>query len=165
MNLTGDKLLPEELDILDRLTNIPLNVGAMTVVTNLNRAAQKMKNKMEKEVLSQYGLSWTAFKLLYNLWIWGKMDARKLSESMGVTVATVSSVTNTLERKELCYREINKQDRRLVFVSLTDKGKQLIEELYPKFNQGEAEIVAGLSEEEQEVLTRLLRRIIRNMTD
>lgn len=165
MELEEEKLLPVELDILNKLTNIPLDVGAMTVVTNLHRAAQKMKNKMEKEVLSQYRLSWTAFTLLYNLWIWEKMDARQLADSMGVTVATVSSVTNTLERKDLCYREINKQDRRLIFLSLTKKGKKMIEELYPKFNKGETEIVAGLSEEEQEVLTRLLRRVIRNMTD
>lgn len=165
MNSFEDKLLPVELDILNKLTNIPLNVSAMTVVTNLHRAAQKMRNKMEKEVLSQYRLSWTAFSLLYNLWIWEKMDARELAESMGVTVATVSSVTNTLERKNLCYRETNKQDRRLVFLSLTEKGKKMIEELYPKFNQGETEIVAGLSEAEQEVLTQLLRRVIRNMTD
>lgn len=165
MNAFGDKLLPEELDILNKLTNIPLNVSAMTVVTNLYRAAQKMKNKMEKEVLSQYRLSWTAFTLLYNLWIWEKMDTRELAQSMGVTAATVSSVTNTLERKDLCRREINKQDRRLVYLSLTEKGKTMIEELYPKFNEGEAEIVAGLSEEEQEMLTQLLRRVIHNMTD
>ncbi|MDP4103771.1 MAG: MarR family transcriptional regulator [Bacillota bacterium] len=161
--MVENELLQEELDILHRLTNYPLDFQAMSVVTNLYRAAQLLRSDMEREVLSPYKLSWTGFSLLYNLWIWGAMETRKLAKSMGVTVATVSSISNTLERKELCGREVDPRDRRLVLLHLTEKGKEVIEELYPKFNQGEKEFVSVLNTDEQKFLTQLLRRISKRM--
>ncbi|MGO0059180.1 MarR family winged helix-turn-helix transcriptional regulator [Brevibacillus fluminis] len=165
MNESGDQeqLLPEELDILRRLTNFPIHIGAMTVVSNIYRAGQRMRLKMEREVLSQYGLSWTGFALLYNVWIWQSMEARELAKSMGVTVATVSSISNTLEAKSLIERRVNQRDRRLVEISLTEQGRVVIEELYPLFNQREAEIVEGMNENEQQMLAHLLRKVIKNM--
>ncbi|ERI08639.1 MarR family transcriptional regulator [Aneurinibacillus aneurinilyticus] len=165
MHSFEEKLLPEELAILNRLTNYSLNFEAMAVVTNLYRAAQRLRAKMERDVLSTYNISWTAFTLLYNLWIWGSMEPRKLAKSMGVTVAAVSSITNTLERKQWCKREANPRDRRLVLLTLTDEGKKVIEELYPEFNQGEADIVSDLDSEEQEILTQLLRKVNKKLED
>jgi len=161
--LSDNELLPQEVDILNRLTGYTLDFNAMTVVTNLYRAGQGLKVKMEREVLSEYGLSFTAFSILYNLWIWGSMETRNLAKSAGVTVATVSSIANTLERKRLCRRIVDEKDRRLVHLSLTPKGKEIIEELYPKFNQEEKTIVKGISQEDLEKITKLLRKIIRNM--
>lgn len=165
MHSFEEKLLPEELAILNRLTNYSLNFEAMAVITNLYRAAQRLRAKMERDVLSTYNISWTAFTLLYNLWIWGSMEPRKLAKSMGITVAAVSSITNTLERKQWCKREANPRDRRLVLLTLTDEGKKVIEELYPEFNQGEADIVSDLDSEEQEILTQLLRRVNKKLED
>jgi len=161
--LSDNELLPQEVDILNRLTGYTLDFNAMTVVTNLYRAGQGLKVKMEREVLSEYGLSFTAFSILYNLWIWGSMETRNLAKSAGVTVATVSSIANTLERKKLCRRIVDEKDRRLVHLSLTPKGREIIEELYPKFNEGEKTIVKGISQEDLQKITKLLRKIIRNM--
>lgn len=157
-----DNFLSEEKDIIRRLHGKPYDFEAMTIVSNLYRAAQRMRIKMEREVLSEYNLSWTAFDLLHNLWIWEPMEMRKVAKLMGVTVATVSSITNTLERKELCVRVADQRDRRLVQLKLTSLGKEVIEDLYPKFNKGEIEIVKGLTEEGK-VITELLRKINRNM--
>nr|WP_263328607.1 MarR family transcriptional regulator [Neobacillus sp. Marseille-Q6967] len=158
------ELLPEEIDTINRLTKIPidsLNLDAIAVVTNLYRVAQGLKNKMEQEVLSEYGLSWTAFSMLYDLWIWESIETKKLAESAGVSKATISNITKTLEGKELCFRKSDNRDRRITYVTLTEKGKQVMEELYPRFHKGEVEIVSGLLIEEQQSMTNLLRKVIR----
>lgn len=116
---------------------------------------------MEREVLSQYGLSWTAFSMLYDLWIWESIETKKLAQSAGVSKATISNITKTLEHKELCFRKSDIRDKRMTYVVLTDKGKQVMEELYPQFHKGEIEIVSGLSVEEQKSMETLLRRLIR----
>jgi DNA-binding MarR family transcriptional regulator len=157
------ELLPEEIDTINRLTNLPLdslNLDAVAVVTNLYRVAQGLKNKMEQEVLAEYGLSWTAFSMLYDLWIWESIETKKLAESAGVSKATVSNITKTLERKELCYRKGDYRDRRITYVALTEKGKQVMEKVYPCFHKGEVEIVSGLSVEEQKRMTISLRKVI-----
>jgi DNA-binding MarR family transcriptional regulator len=99
--------------------------------------------------------------MLYDLWIWESIETKKLAESTGVSKATVSNITKTLERKELCYRKSDTRDRRMTYVALTDKGKQVMEELYPRFHVGEIEIVSGLSIDEQKSMTKLLRKVIR----
>lgn len=131
------------------------------MVTNIYRVAQGLRNKMEQEVLSEYGLSWTAFSMLYDLWIGGSIETKKLAESAGVSKATISNITKTLERKELCFRKTDNRDRRTTLVALTDKGRQVMEDLYPRFHKGEVEIVSGLSQSEQKSMTKLLRRVIR----
>ncbi len=136
-------------------------MDAVAVVTNIYRVAQGLKNKMEREVLSEYGLSWTSFSILYDLWIGGSLETKKLAESAGVSKATISNISNTLERKGLCYRKVDEKDKRNTLLLLTEKGKKVIEELYPRFHTGEVDIVSSLSVSEQETMANLLRRIIR----
>jgi DNA-binding MarR family transcriptional regulator len=158
------EMLPEEIDTINQLTKTPiesLNLDAISVVTNLYRVAQGLRNKMEQEVLSEYGLSWTAFSIVYDLWIWESIETKKLAVSAGVSKATVSNITKTLERKELCYRKSDNRDRRITYVVLTDKGRKVMETLYPRFHKGEVEIVSGLSVDEQKSMTKLLRKVIR----
>jgi DNA-binding MarR family transcriptional regulator len=146
------------------LTKLPLdslNLDAIAVATNIYRIAQGLRNKMEQVVLAEHGLSWTAFSMLYDLWIWESVETKKLAISAGVSKATVSNITKTLEKKELCYRKSDNRDRRITYVALTEKGKQVMEELYPRFHKGEVEIISGLSADEQKTISRLLRKVIR----
>ncbi|MEE4569870.1 MarR family transcriptional regulator [Paenibacillus polymyxa] len=159
------ELLPEEVDTINHLTKLPigaLNLEAIAAVTNLYRSAQGLRNKMEQEVLSEHGLSWTAFSMLYDLWIWEAIETRKIAESLGVSKATVSSITKTLERKELCYRKSDAKDKRLTYVVLAERGKQVMEALYPKFHQNEIEIVSSLTPNEQHFLADVLRKVIKS---
>ena len=54
----------------------------------------------------------------------------------------------------------SKVDRRLVIVELTPQGQALVEWVFPKFNQGEIEVASFLSDEEQETLAHLLRKVV-----
>ncbi|MCY7961702.1 tyrZ transcriptional regulator YwaE [Bacillus inaquosorum] len=160
------QLRKEEHDTLSKLKQMPvesLNLEAISIATNLYRSAQKLRVKMETEVLSSYKLSWTAFSILYDLWVWGKLETRKIAELSGISTATASNVIKTLEKKSFCRKSIDTRDRRLVFVSITDSGKQAIEELYPEFHKGEAELIAGMTKDEQKTLTELLRKIADNL--
>lgn len=138
-----------------------LNFEAIAVATNIYRVAQGLRNKMEREVLSQYGISWTSFSILYDLWIGGATETKKIAISAGVSKATVSNITNTLEKKELCFRKVDNRDRRITYLILTEKGKQVMEKLYPPFHKGELEMVSSLTIDEQKYISSLLRKLIR----
>ncbi|WP_307346555.1 MarR family transcriptional regulator [Metabacillus malikii] len=158
------ELLPEEIDTINHLTKTShsLNLDAIAIVTNIYRIAQGLRNKMEREVLSEYGLSWTAFSIIYDLWIWESVETKKLAESAGVSKATISNITKTLEQKDLCFRKTDPRDRRMTYVVLTEKGRKVIEELYPHFHEGEVNVVSGLSNDEQKLISSLLRKVIRD---
>lgn len=99
---TQQQLRKEEHDTLSKLKQMPvesLNLEAISIATNLYRSAQRLRVKMETEVLSSYKLSWTAFSILYDLWVWGKLETRKIAELSGISTATASNVIKTLEKR------------------------------------------------------------------
>jgi MarR family 2-MHQ and catechol resistance regulon transcriptional repressor len=86
-----------------------------------------------------------------------------IAKSQTVAKSTVSSTVNVLERRELVKRipVTEDGDGRLVQVELTDSGRDLIEEVFPKFNAGEKSFVEGLTQSEMETLATLLRKLVR----
>ena len=153
----------EEFDVRQRIAALPTNLLAYGVVSNIWRVAQELKLRMERTVLREFDLTWAGFATLFIVWIWGPIETRDIAKSQGVTRPTITSTVTLLEKNGLCTRQTSTEDRRLVLVELTPKGKALIERVFPLFNQGEATIVSGLSVEEQETLAALLRKVVNSI--
>ena len=69
-------------------------------------------------------------------------------------------MVKTLERRGFVERRQVESDRRRVTVNLTDAGLDTIEQLFPRFNLYEGEMVRELSQAEKQELAELLRRVI-----
>ena len=158
-------LVQAERDIRARIGDQKLDFAAMAAVSNIYRAANVIRNHMERNVLSGEDLSWAAFTVLFVLWIWGEQQTRDLAAEAGVTKGTLTGVLKTLEKRGLVRRQAHESDGRLVLVSLEPKGVGVIERLFPAFNMGEAFVSGSLSEQEKEQLASLLRTIIRSVEE
>ena len=156
-----DALLPAERKVMDHLGHLPLDFNAMWMVSNLFRASTAVRRKMEAEVLATDRLSWTAFTVLWVLWVWGEMDSRKLAAAAGVSRPTTTGVVSTLARRSLVRRSRVAVDGRLVRVSLTRSGRRMIEELFPRFNAKEREVAGLFPGPDQERLADMLRTLVR----
>ena len=154
-----------EHDIRGRIGDQHLDFAAMAAVSNIYRAANVIRNHMERKILADEDLSWAAFTVLFVLWIWGDQQTRYLAAEAGVTKGTLTGVLKTLEKRGLVRRHAHESDGRLVLVSLEPKGCGVIERLFPAFNMGEAFVSASLSEQEKEQLASLLRTIIRSVEE
>jgi DNA-binding MarR family transcriptional regulator len=158
-----DELLPEEVDVLARLGDEALELDAMLVVQNLYRAATAVRTRLESVALAPEDLSWAAFTMLFCLWVWGPLETRQLAAHMGVAKATVSGVTDTLERRALVERRALASDRRLRAIALTPAGERTFTALFPRFNRYEAAACAALTPAEAEELSRLLRKLVHSV--
>jgi len=159
---SAQDLVQAERDIRARVGDAELDFAAMAAVSNIYRAANAIRNHMEQQVLAEEDLSWAAFTVLFVLWIWGDQQTRHLAEEAGVTKGTLTGVLKTLEKRGLARRRAHGGDGRLVLVSLEPKGLAVIERLFPAFNEGEARVSSGLTEDEKNQLASLLRKIIRS---
>ena len=139
-------LVRAEREIRDRIGDQHLDFAAMAAVSNIYRAANVVRNHMERKVLADEDLSWAAFTVLFVLWIWGDQETRHLAAEAGVTKGTLTGVLKTLEKRGLARRRAHEGDGRLVLVSLEPKGLGVIERLFPAFNMGEAFVSASLTE-------------------
>jgi MarR family transcriptional regulator, organic hydroperoxide resistance regulator len=162
---SAQDLVQAERDIRARVGGQHLDFAAMAAVSNIYRAANVIRNHMERKVLSGEDLSWAAFTVLFVLWIWGDQQTRHLAAEAGVTKGTLTGVLKTLERRGLVRRQAHESDGRLVLVSLEPKGLGVIERLFPAFNMGEAFVSASLTDREKDQLASLLRTIIRSVEE
>lgn len=160
----GDAMLRAEMDIRSRLGHLPLDFAALQAVSSIYRAATAVRNRIEREVLGDVGLTWGGFTILFVLWVWGPMQAHALADECGLAKGTLTGMVGTLEKRVLVERG-RLDDRRRVEVALTEKGRALIEEVFPAFNKLESQAVADLDDDEIRELSRLLRKVTQSATD
>jgi DNA-binding MarR family transcriptional regulator len=158
-------LVQAERDIRNRIGDQHLDFAAMAAISNIYRAANVIRNHMERKVLADEDLSWAAFTVLFVLWIWGDQETRHLAAEAGVTKGTLTGVLKTLEKRGLAQRRAHEADGRLVLVRLEPAGLGVIERLFPAFNMSEALVSSRLTEREKDQLASLLRKIIRSVEE
>jgi DNA-binding MarR family transcriptional regulator len=74
------------------------------------------------------GWSWPGFRIMNVLWALGTVEVRDLARLSGDSRAAISSAVKTLERDGLVLRSRSEHDRRLVDVTLTDRGVSQLKE-------------------------------------
>ena len=82
-----------------------------------------------------------------------------IARELSVTVGTLTIAMNSLVKKGYVTRQRGKEDRRVVYISLSEKGKEAYEH-HAEFHQEMiASVVSGLSENEVEVLIKALTKL------
>jgi DNA-binding MarR family transcriptional regulator len=87
-------------------------------------------------------------RMLYTIGSLGESHVNELADSLGLDLAYTSRVLGTLEDGKLIRRTISKTDRRQRVVTLTAKGRRLLEEIYRRSNQRVLALVAHLDDDE-----------------
>ncbi len=157
-------VLDAERRIREKLGERRLDFDAMLAVSNIYRAANAVRNRMEREVLGPVGLTWGGFTILFVLWIWGDRETGELAEDAALAKGTLSGMLVTLESRGMVSRRPHPSDGRRVIVGLTSAGLDAIEAVFPHFNAYEAKMTARLTLDEQREMARLLRVITATAT-
>lgn len=152
-------LAETEEQVVNKIGTLPLDFEAMAVVSNLFRAANATRNYLERSVLAESGLSWTAFVVLWVTWIWEPIETRQIAEEGGISKATLTGVLGTLEAKGYLARERSAKDGRLVNVSMTPAGRKLMVTLFPTFNNHERTISSTIDPQRRLELAEMLRAV------
>ena len=152
-----------EQAVAERLRGLPLNMAATAAVSNLYRAANALRNHLERTVLAPHELTWTGWVVLWVIWIWGELETRHVATEAGISKATLTGVQNTLVGRGLLLRRVHPEDGRRVLLSLTDRGQDLMTELFPAFNAEESFALADLDEAGRLDLARSLRTVVRRV--
>ncbi len=113
-------------------------------------------NYKNAQLLKEYGLSIQQYNILRIL-----RGAQKpcsiltLTQRMLDKSSNASRLVDKLKQKKLVSRVTNKQDRRAVLVSITDKGLELLKELDDKMKQF-SKTICHISDEKLQELNMLL---------
>lgn len=91
-------------------------------------------------------------------------EQKILGQKFHLEPATVTGILKRMEESGLIRRQTLEGNKKSRYVYLTEKGKEAaVSTVRPIFSTCEAQALAGLTEEEQEILCRGLERIYENM--
>lgn len=88
-----------------------------------------------------------------------RLSPAELADRLQVTRATVTGLVDGLVKDELVERSPDPQDRRMVLVTLTSKGIDLLNETLPEHYRLMKKIMADLSHDERDRLVELLGKV------
>ena len=143
-----------EKDISQKTFRNEYQKGAINLIYTYNWMNEKMKKVFDKE-----GITAQQFNILRILRGAGApISTLQIRERMLDKMSDTSRIVDRLVLKELAKKNICKNDKRLVDVSISTKGKKLLEKIDRYENEMDA-IFGNLSEAEAKTLNNLLDKI------
>lgn len=113
----------------------------------------------------ELGLSSGQPKILECLSALGEADQKTIAQYCEIEPATVGSLLLRLEKAGLVQRTRHEGNRRSLFVSLTEEGKEVTDALIALFDTIDETALAGFTPEEAKTLESLLLRMHDNLRD
>lgn len=138
------------------------DVVANQLIISLDRASKLISGDIEETVHRSRGHSWTVFRYMFALWLYGKVTSNQLAAVTGMSRPQISNLTGPLVKQGLVSREKSVTDGRAVVISLTAQGEEFISTVFDEHNQAETEWAGGLTEIERELLIALLGKLMRS---
>lgn len=87
------------------------------------------------------------------------MMMREIAERMRLAVSSITPIVDKLVEKKLVQRERSEEDRRVVSVILTEKGRKIYQMEVESFLRLSASILQALDEKEQEKFIAYFRKV------
>lgn len=132
-----------------------MNSTNLKLVIASARSYNALFSRIEKQV-QEYDLNSSEFGVLELLLNKGDQSVQKIAEKILVTSGTITYVINKLEKKELVIRKKCEKDKRVFYVSLTQKGNELITHVFQKHVEFLEELLGNLDEEvKKDLVTNL----------
>jgi MarR family 2-MHQ and catechol resistance regulon transcriptional repressor len=132
--------------------------AALQLWVVLNRATRAISEHARRQVEGQ-GLRTTEFAVLEVLYHKGPLTLGDVGERVLLTSGSITAVVDKLERRGLVARRAAPSDRRVCYAELTDDGRALIAGIFPDHARVLRGAMAGLTTEEKQIATALLRRL------
>lgn len=129
----------------------------LKLVIAMARTYDSLFSEIEKN-FKEFELNISEFGVLEMLYHKGDQPVQKVAEKVLVTSGTITYVINKLEKKDLVIRRKCNKDKRVYYVSLTEKGKEFIANIFPKHKDFLNDLFKDLSEEsKRELLENLIK--------
>src|SRR5947209_430647 len=142
-------------------TLVPGDPLAHRALDGLLRAEAQVRRRLSSD-LEREGLSATGFSVLVVLTTaGGELELRILRARLRTSKANATEVVTTLEARGLVTRRRLATDRRAASVSLTERGREIVDRLFPEHTQRVAAAFSVLDESEKRSLADIGRNLAR----
>ena len=129
----------------------------------VNRAARRLEYKLLQAFKKNgHDITPQQWAVLNRLWQQDGISQAEIADSTFKNRPVVTRIIDILEKKGRVVRRRSEQDRRVIRVYLTPKGREYEEKLVPLAKEVLERGRAGITDEELEHMTLALRKIVAN---
>jgi MarR family 2-MHQ and catechol resistance regulon transcriptional repressor len=124
----------------------------------LSRAHRSITDHVHK-FIQQHDLNPTEFAVLELLYHKGHQPLQQIGGKILLASGSITYVIDKLEKKEFLMRVACPNDRRVTYAQITEKGKEMIEGMFPSHEQRIHELMSVLADDEKATLIDLLKKL------
>jgi len=139
-------------------------VKAIAIISDAMRDSMRRYKENTQTSQELFNLSITQLHYLHAIKERTNITVTELAELFGVQKSTVTVTVNKLLQSGFIEKLTSQDDLRVVYVSLTEQGKKIIELEDTGYRQFAASILAMLDKEEQATFTYLLNKVTNTIT-
>jgi MarR family 2-MHQ and catechol resistance regulon transcriptional repressor len=141
------------------MTLVPGDPLAHRALDSLLRAEASVRRRLTADI-GREGLSASGFSVLVVLTTaGGELELRSLRRRLRTSKANATEVVTTLEARGLVSRTRLAHDKRAAAVTLTPRGQEIVDRLFPEHTQRVARAFAVLDEAEKRQLADICRKL------
>lgn len=141
-------------NLKDLIEKNHLELSTLVVFTR----AEHVIHKKEMETIKKSSLTPTQFGVLEALYNKGDLRICELIEKILTTSGNITVVIKNLEKDGFIIRSSDPEDKRSSIISITDKGKKIIEDIFPEHINNITRIFSVLTDEEKITLKTILKK-------
>lgn len=131
---------------------------SLNTFVGLNRTLDHLM-KIVKTDVQRYGLNVTEFAVMELLYNKGNQPIQRIGNRVLIASSSITYVVDKLEEKGCVVRQRNEKDKRVTNASLTDKGRSMMDEIFPDHASTLESTFSVLTDEEITVLQTTLKKL------
>ncbi|MBN6204083.1 MarR family transcriptional regulator [Staphylococcus saprophyticus] len=131
---------------------------SLNTFVGLNRTLDHLM-KIVKTDVQRYGLNVTEFAVMELLYNKGDQPIQRIGNRVLIASSSITYVVDKLEEKGCVVRQRNEKDKRVTNASLTDKGRSMMDEIFPDHASTLESTFSVLTDEEITVLQTALKKL------
>lgn len=130
----------------------------LKILIGMHRTVNEIDRKTSK-IVSEYKLSLGQFAVMEALYHKGDMTVGMVQKKILSSSGTIPLIVNNLVKRGCVERKESENDRRQCILHLTEEGKKIIKAVAPQNEKMVKEHLSTLTEEEQDQLIYLIKKI------
>jgi len=113
--------------------------------------------------LDETGVYQAQHRLLMHISCNRNVSQKDIADSMGISAATIAVSLKKLEKGGYINKVMDEGDNRFNQITLTDKGKSVVEQSIRIFEETDSKVFEGFTEDEKSALAALLQKLDDNL--
>lgn len=129
----------------------------LKIFIGMSRALNKI-NRATNKIYTKYGLTSGQFAVLEVLYHKGELSVGEVQEKILSTSGTIPVIVKNLEKEGFLQKSNDESDKRRFILQITQKGKELMDIIYPENEDIIISMINVWNKEEQEVILNYMRK-------